>query len=285
MSAAWLEPRGILQRLFANRAAVLAFGFLLLLCAVAALAPLISPHDPDVQNLRLVSKGPGSEHWLGTDPFGRDTLSRLLFGSRVTLLAALEGVGIGFLLGAPAGLMAGYFGGWFDDLVSRIADALLSMPGLILAFAIVGVLGPGIHHAMIAIGIIFSPRFFRIARASAATIRHENYIVACRVMGCGTTRVLLRHVLPNSSGPLLVQVTFTTGLVIVAEASLSFVGLGVQSPQSSWGTMINEAFQVIQRSTWPLIPPSLAVMFTVLAFTVFGDALRDAMGRTSQLSV
>jgi peptide/nickel transport system permease protein len=272
------------QRFVANRATIVALGFLFLLTAVALLEPLLPLQDPNSQSISDRLEGPSSGHWLGTDSLGRDTLSRLFVGARVTLLAATQGLVVSVVLGVPLGLMAGYAGGVLDGIMSRIADTLLSVPPLILALAIIGLAGPGLTIAMVAVGISLAPRFFRVARSAAETVSGESYIEAHRSVGCSGARVLFRHVLPNAAGPLLVQVSFGIGLVITAEASLSFLGLGVQIPQASWGSMLNGAFQSIYLATFPLVPPAIALVLTVMCFFVVGDALRDAVGRSSRQS-
>jgi peptide/nickel transport system permease protein len=267
-----------LRRLLRNRAAVVSFAFLALLVVVAILSPWITPHDPARQDLVARLQGPSGDHWLGTDSFGRDNLSRLIEGTRVTLWASLQALGLGIVAGIPTGLAAGFVGRRVDAILSWLADVLLSLPPLILALAIVGVLGPGLTNAMVAVGVVFSPRFFRVARAAAMSVRSETYIEASRALGCSTSRILFRHVLPNSSGPLLVQVTFAMGLVVIAEASLSFLGLGVQPPEASWGSMIGEAARLISRSKVLVVWPGLAITITVLALGFVGDGLRQALG-------
>jgi peptide/nickel transport system permease protein len=271
-----------LRRLFRKRAAIVAVGFVLILVAVAVLSPVIMPHDPGRQNLLERLDGPSSEHWLGTDSLGRDNLSRLIEGTRVTLWAALQAIVVAIALGIPAGLFAGYAGKSVDAVLNRVADVLLALPPLILALAIVGILGPGLTNAMLAIGFVMAPRFFRVARAAAASVRNETYIEATRAMGCSPSRILLRHVLPNSSGPLLVQVSFSLGVVVTAEASLSFLGLGAVPPTASWGSMVRDAFSNVYDARAQLIAPSVMIVLTILAFSVLGDALRDALGRGSR---
>jgi peptide/nickel transport system permease protein len=241
------------------------------------------PHDPARQDLLDRFQGPSWQHWLGSDSLGRDNLSRLIQGTRVTLWAAFEAIGLAIALGIPVGLLAGYVGGALDSVLSRIADVFLALPPLILALAIVGISGPGLTNAMIAVGIVLAPRFFRVARAAAGSVRNETYIEATRATGCSTTRILFRHVLPNSSGPLLVQVTFALGLVVIAEASLSFLGLGAAPPTASWGGMVQDAFENIYSSSFQLIAPSVMITLTILAFSTLGDALRDALGRQSRV--
>lgn len=279
-----LVPRHrILTRTVRARGAVASLLFLGTLILVAILSPLLVPYDPGQQDLVNSLQPPSREHWLGTDSLGRDSLSRLIEGTRITLVAALQAVGLGVGLGIPAGLLAGLVGRWVDNVLNQIADVLLALPPLILALAIVGILGPGLTKAMVAVGIVIAPRLFRIARAAAISVRTETYVEATRSMGCTTTRILFRHVLPNSSGPLLVQVTFALGLVVTAEASLSFLGLGAQPPTASWGSMVRDGFDNVYTSTFPLVAPSLMIVLTILAFSTLGDALRDAVGRQRRI--
>jgi peptide/nickel transport system permease protein len=271
------------RRLIRNKAAVVALGFVVLLALIAVLSPVLAPHDPDRQELLDRLESPSGDHWLGTDSLGRDNLSRLLEGTRVTLWAAFQAIGLAVVIGIPTGLLAGFVGRRIDGVLSWVADILLSLPPLILALAIVGILGPGLTNAMIAIGIVFAPRFFRVARAAAQSVRHETYIEATRAMGCSTSRILFRHVLPNASGPMLVQLTFALGLVVTAEASLSFLGLGAKPSTATWGSMVRDAFNNIYDTTFPLIAPCTMIVLTILAFSVLGDGLRDALGRQSRV--
>jgi peptide/nickel transport system permease protein len=261
-----------------NKAALVAGGVVLLIAAIAVLAPFIAPADPAAQELTARFDPPSAEHLLGTDAFGRDFLSRLLFATRTSLFAALLAVGIAVAIGLPMGLVAGYAGRWVDAVLSRIAEAIMSMPGLILAIAIVAVLGPGLTNAMIALGVILSPTLFRISRSAALSTRHADYIEAARSVGCGPLRILGRHVLPNALSPLIVQVTFFLGAAIIAESSLSFLGIGAQTPTASLGTMIRDGYHAIYETTFPIYPPSAVIAVLILAVTVFGDGLRDAFG-------
>jgi peptide/nickel transport system permease protein len=270
-----------LRELMANRGAAVSLAFLVLLTLAAVFAPLIAPYDPDVQNLRATLEGPSGTHLLGTDAFGRDLFSRLLVASRVTLVAVVEALLVAIVLGVPAGLLCGVVP-WLDKIIARIADALLAVPPIVLALAVVGVLGPGLTNAMIALGIVMAPSLFRLARSSAASASRELYIEACRSVGCSGWRLVWRHVLPNAGSPLLVQTTFFAGVVILAEASLSFLGLGVQTPDSSWGSMLRDAFDVIFEAPGFLVAPAVMIALTILAFAGFGDGLRDALeGRGS----
>jgi peptide/nickel transport system permease protein len=272
-----------LRRLLRNPAAVLSLCFVAILVLVALLSPVLMPQDPARQSLLDRLQDPSGQHWLGTDTLGRDNLSRLIEGTRVTLWAVLQAITLGVVLGIPTGLLAGFVGQWVDEALNWVTDVLLALPPLILALAIVGILGPGLTNAMIAIGIVLAPRFFRVARAAAFSVRNETYVEATRAMGCSPARILFRHVLPNSSGPLLVQVTFALGVVVTAEASLSFLGLGAKPPTASWGSMVRDAFSNIYAAKFQLVPPSLMIVLTILAFSVLGDALRDALGRQSRV--
>ena len=266
-----------LRQLRRNRAAMASLIFLLLLTLASVFAPLLATHDPNAQSLIDQLQGPSSEHWLGTDTFGRDVFSRLLYSGRVTLLAVVQALTLAAVLGIPLGLLAGFIKGPVDAVLSRLFDALLSLPPLILAIAIVGILGPSLTNAMIAIGIVLAPPLFRLARGAAQSVSTETDVEACRAIGCSQWRLIWRHVLPNASSPLLVQLTFSAGIIVIAEASLSFLGLGTQIPQSSWGTMLRDAFDSIYDSPWFMIAPTVMVVLTILSFATFGDGLRDAL--------
>jgi peptide/nickel transport system permease protein len=253
------------------------------LILMAVFADLIARHDPNAQDLRNTTQGPSWDHWLGTDRLGRDILSRLLIGCRVTLMASFQGLFVACLLGIPLGLIAGYVGRWVDGVLNWISDALLALPFLIFAMAIIGMLGPGLRNAMIAIGIVLSPRFFRLARAAAQVASKEVFAEAARADGASASQILWRHILPNSAGPLLIQITFGIGIVIGAEAGLSFLGLGAQLPTASWGSMIGEAFLDISTDAWPMMPPTIAIVVTVGASFLLGDGLRDAIGRDNSI--
>ena len=259
-----------------NRAALFAGGVLVVIVLIAIAAPLIAPKDPAVQDLLARFKPPSGDHLLGTDEFGRDLLSRLIYGTRTSIYASLLAVAVAVVIGVPAGLVAGYTGKWVDAILSRVADAVLSMPGLILALAIVAVLGPGLTNAMVAIGVVMSPTLFRISRSAALSTRHADYIEAARSVGCRPSQILGRHVLPIALSPLIVQLTFNLGGAIIAEASLSFLGLGAQPPTSSLGLMIRDGFAAIYEAPWTIFPPAVVITVIILALTVFGDGLRDA---------
>ena len=271
--------RRFLRRFVRQRAALVGLAFLALVVLAAVLAPVLATHDPARQSLAERLQGPGGRHWLGTDDLGRDVLSRLLFACRVSLVAALQATVVSIVLGVPVGLVAGYVRGWFDTVASRVADAMLSIPALLLALAIIGVLGRNLTNAMLAIGIVNAPRFFRVVRSSALAVREETFIEAARTVGGTTGWVIRRHVLPNSLSPLVVQISLSMGFAILFEAGISFLGLGVQPPGSSWGTMLGRSTRFMEVSPHLVVIPGLAIFFTVLAFNVVGDGIRDSLGR------
>ncbi|WP_016693606.1 ABC transporter permease [Rhodococcus rhodochrous] len=273
----------IVRRLLRKPVAVISFGFLAMIGLVAIIGPWIMPHDPAAQDLLSRLQGPSAEHWLGTDSYGRDNLSRLIQGTRTSVLAAIQGTSLAVLIGVPAGLIAGYQGKVIDRALSWVANVLLALPALILLFAIIGILGPGLTNAMIGLGIVLAPGFFRIARGAAISVRNETYIEAAISVGCTPTRALVRHVLPNSIGPLLVQTTYSLGMVVVAESSLSFLGFGVEQPIASWGSMVKDSFNNIYETAFPLLAPALMITLTILAFSLLGDAVRDALGRQARV--
>ncbi|MEV6227691.1 ABC transporter permease [Saccharopolyspora shandongensis] len=275
------SPRQRFWRRFRRqRPAVLALLFLLLLTAIAVFAPLLAPADPDDQNLRNVLAVPGADGYLlGTDQFGRDMLSRMLVASRISLLAAVEAVGVAVVLGVPLGLVGAYLGGRFDRWVVRLADAFMSFPPLILAVAIVAARGPGLTNAMFAVGLVTAPRLLRLVRSSVLSVREETYIEAARSIGTPAGRIIRRHVLPNVLSPLLVQLSLVAAFAMLAEATLSFLGLGVVPPQASWGSMLQEGARFVSLAPHLVVLPGVAIALTVLAFNVLGDGLRDSLGR------
>lgn len=271
--------RRFARRFARERTAVLALCFLLfvILCAVAA--PLLAPHDPHAQALRDRLQGVSAQHLFGTDDLGRDVLSRLLFASRVSLIAALQATAIGVVLGVPIGLIAGYTTGILDSIASRVADAVMAIPALLLALAIVGILEPNLTSAMIAIGIVYAPRLFRITRAAAISVREETYVEAARSVGSSTGRIIAGHVLPNILSPLVVQISLSMGFAILFEASISFLGLGVQPPDASWGSMLGRSTRFFAESPHLVVVPGVAILLTVLSFNVIGDGIRDSLGK------
>jgi len=267
------------ERLATKITAFAAGSVLAMLLIMALGADWLAPYDPLRQNLREILQEPSAAHWLGTDDLGRDVLSRLIHGCRIALIAAAEATTIAILLGVPIGLFIGYRGGWWDRIVMRIVEALVSIPGIMVAIVIIAVLGAGLHRAMIALGILFSTSFLRLARSVVLNEREEIYVRSARVIGAPDHRILIRHIFPNIAPPLIVQVTLTVGAVLLAEAGLSFVGLGVQPPNASWGTMLNTAANYMALDWFLAIPPGLAIVITVLSVNLIGDIIRDSIGR------
>lgn len=272
-SPARLAMRGLLRR----PGAVFGGGVLVLMVLLALLAPWVAPYDPLATSWSLVRKAPSAAHWFGTDEVGRDLLSRVIWGGRASLSAGVIAVAIAVGVGVPVGMLAGYLGGWVDAFISRLTDAMLAIPFLILAIALAAFLGPSLGNAMIAIGITSTPIFVRLARGQVLAARAEDYVEAARSVGNAPGRILLRHILPNILPPVMVQATLAVAAAIIAEASLSFLGLGQQPPAPSWGSMLNTAQRFLTQAPWMAVFPGLAIFVTVLAFNLFGDALRDAL--------
>lgn len=273
-----------------NRAAVISLVILVLIVFAAVAAPLLTGLDPNKNELRLpfakpltdcaegVCSKPGMR-WLGTDDIGRDILSRLLYGSRVSLLVGLGSVLASLVIALPVGMLAGYIGGKLDWIMMRLVDIVLSIPPLILVFAVAGVLGASLRNAIVALGVYFTPLFIRLIRSEVLRMRTSQLVETERALGVPNWYILGRHVLPNISSSLIVQVSLAIGTAIIAEASLSFLGLGVQAPRSSWGIMLRSSFDFISREPWMILPPSLMIAATVLSLNLIGDGLRDSLGR------
>lgn len=252
---------------------------LALLLATAVLGPLLAPYDPNAQELTRRFAPVSSSHWLGTDDLGRDVLSRLIYAARISLLAASQAVAIMLVLALPTGLLAGYSGGKVDLVLGRVADALLSVPPIVLAISVVTALGPGLTNAMLAVGLSFSPTLFRVTRATSLNVRDETYMQAAILSGCTTPQILTRHVLPNILSPVLVQITIMASLAVLAEAGLSFLGLGVQPPDASWGVMLANAYHAVFTDWQLMIWPGLSILIASLSLNLLGDVLRDSIGR------
>jgi peptide/nickel transport system permease protein len=267
----------VLRRLAARRAAMAGLVVVVTFIAMALFAPWIAPYDPLQTSWSAVRKAPTAAHWFGTDEIGRDVLSRVVWGARASLLAGLVSVCISLACGVPIGLIAGYVGRGTDALISRITDAMLACPFLILAIALAAFLGPSLTNAMIAIGISATPIFIRLTRAQVLAVKVEDYIEAARAVGNPHWRIALRHVLPNAVPPLIVQATLAIAAAVIAEASLSFLGLGQQPPAPSWGSMLNTAKNYIDNAPWMAIWPGLSIFLLVLSFNLLGDGLRDAL--------
>lgn len=265
------------RRLKQRKSALVALVVIVALLLIAIFAPLIAPYDPTKQSWSAVRKAPSLAHWFGTDEVGRDILSRIIFGTRASLSAGVISVGIAISIGVPLGLLAGYLGGKVDAILGRITDAMLAVPFLILAIALAAFLGPSLGNAMIAIGVTATPLFIRLTRGQTLSVVKEDYIEAARAVGNPGWRIALRHILPNVMPALLVQATLTIATAIIAEASLSFLGLGQQPPAPSWGSMLNAAQRFLTNAPWMAVWPGLAIFVTVLSFNLFGDGLRDAL--------
>jgi peptide/nickel transport system permease protein len=264
-------------RLKRRKSAIFGLVVIVVLILVAVLAPSIAPYDPARQSWSAVRKPPSWLYLLGTDESGRDLLSRVIFGARSSLLAGVVSISIALGLGVPVGLFAGYRGGWMDALVSRITDAMLACPFLILAIAMAAFLGPSLTNAMIAIGITATPIFVRLTRGQVMAVKVEEYVEAARAVGNPAWRIAIRHILPNILPALLVQATLSIATAIIAEASLSFLGLGQQPPAPSWGSMLNTAQRFLTNAPWLAVWPGLAIFLAVLSFNLLGDGLRDAL--------
>lgn len=269
----------VVRRFRKQKLAVISLLFLAFLVLVALTAPLIAPYPPSANDLNATLQGPGLKHWFGTDDLGRDMLSRLIYGTRTSLLAASQATLLAVVLGVPLGILAGYLGGKWDAAMSRVADALMTFPGLLLAVVIVGILGPGLTNAMIAIGIVYAPRLFRVARATALSVMPETYIKAAQTLGCSSFRVITRHVVPNALSPIVVQISLAMGTSILVEASLSFLGLGVQPPDASWGSILGRAVPYMSVQPVAVLASGLIIALAVLSFNLVGDGIRDSIGR------
>jgi peptide/nickel transport system permease protein len=273
-----LSPSQLALLRFIHRpVAVAGLVVIVLFIGIAILAPMIVPYDPIATSWTAIRKAPSMAHWMGTDENGRDVLSRVIFGARASLLAGVVSVVIAAGIGVPAGLLAGFAGGWIDVVLSRIVDAMLACPFLILAIALAAFLGPDLTNAMIAIGVSTAPRFMRVTRAATLDASSNEYVEAARAIGNPAWRVAVRHVLPNIVPPIMVQGTLAIAAAIIAEASLSFLGLGQQPPDPSWGSMLNSAQRFLSQAPWLAVFPGLGIFLAVLSFNLVGDGLRDAL--------
>jgi peptide/nickel transport system permease protein len=279
-AAGWPAPprhaSGTVRLLQRSPVAVIGAGLILATVLLAAAAGVIAPHNPVAQIAQPLLP-PGTTYVAGTDELGRDELSRLIYGARVSLYVGVLSVSIALALGASSGVIAGFYGGWLDNALMRAMDVLFSLPAIVLAIAITGILGPSLTNAMIAIGIVYAPTFARIARGPTLTVVNLAYIEAARAVGVPNPRIMLRHVLPNVSAPLVVQTTVSLSTAILTEAALSFLGLGTQPPTASWGLMLSAARQYMLIDPWIALLPGMAIALTVLGFNLLGDGLRDLL--------
>lgn len=263
--------------------AAASLAFLVLLVGAALLAGWIAPYSPLEQSMDILAP-PSAAHLLGTDDLGRDVFSRLVHGAPASLYASVLAVLVGTAIGLPFGVLAGYLGGWVDTAVSRVIDTILSCPSIVLAIAVTGALGIGLTNSMIAVGIVFSPGLARLIRVQTMIVKGELYVDAARTFGMSTPRLVLRHILPNAIQPIIVQVTLLLATALLAEASLSFLGLGVQPPQPSWGQMLARAYAYMEIAPAQMYAPGLAIMFTALAFNGLGESLRSQLDPTRRRS-
>jgi peptide/nickel transport system permease protein len=265
------------QNLLRSASGVTGLLLIALIATSALLAPYIAPHDPIALNPPVRLQGPSIEHWLGTDQYGRDTLSRILYGGRISLLVAVSAISIATVIGGVLGLLSGYYRGWVDALVMRFTDILLSFPAILLAIALLAFFGGGMLNLILAIGIIYTGPFVRVSRAAVMGVREELYVESNRALGARDGRILRLAILPNAAAPLLIEITLRLAYAILAEASLSFLGLGTQPPAPSWGQMIADNRRFLALSPWASVAPGLIIMVTVLGFNLLGDGLRDVL--------
>lgn len=269
--------RKVVQRLRKNKRAIVGFWMVTVFVLVALLAKWIAPYDPLEQNMDMLLKPPSLRYLLGTDEYGRDILSRMIYGARISLMIGLVGVLISSIFGIALGTISGYFGGVADMLIMRIMDIVMAFPGFLLALTIVSVLGPGMVNVMIAIGIFSVPSFARICRSSVLSLNHKEFIEAAKSMGSSHIRIIFKHVLPNSLAPIIVLSSLRIATAILSASGLSFLGMGAQPPTPEWGAMLNTGREFLRSAPHVSIIPGLAIMFVVLAFNMLGDGLRDAL--------
>ncbi len=269
--------RRFVRVFFGRRVVLLGAAIILILILVAVLASLLAPYDPYQQNLRESLQQPSSAHLLGTDALGRDTLSRIIYGSRTSLAVGLVSTAIGALVGMTLGLLAGYFGGWVNTLIMRFMDAFMAIPMLMLALAIGAALGGGLTNVILSLGIAIIPTYARLMCAQVLTVKQQDYVLAGEVIGGSDLRVMVWHVFPNSLSPLIVLASLNLGAAILAEAGLSFLGLGINPPGAAWGAMVNDGYRYLLTNPVLSFAPGFCVMLVVLAFNLVGDGLRDAL--------
>jgi peptide/nickel transport system permease protein len=265
------------KRVLNTRGAGFGLAITLLVVVLALLADVVAPYSPADQDYDAILSSPSAAHWMGTDNLGRDNLSRIIFGTRVSIQSGVVAVGIATVVGTILGIAAGYWRGWVDDVLMRLCDALWSFPGIVLALFIAAALGPGLVNAMIAIGIVFIPVIARLVRGSALSVREREFVLAAKVLGAADVRIMFSHVLPNVLAPVIVQASLLVAYAIIVEATLSFLGLGVQPPEPSWGSMLKAAAQYMQVAPWLSVFPGVAIFATVLGLNLLGDGLRRAL--------
>ncbi|MBN1190845.1 MAG: ABC transporter permease [Dehalococcoidales bacterium] len=271
------ETRRFVRVFFQRRIVIFGLAILLLMFFSAAFAPLISPYDPLEQNLREFLQQPSSSHLLGTDNIGRDTLSRLIWGARTAAVIGFLTVAFSAIIGTTFGILAGYFSGTVNTIIMRITDVFMPFPMIVLAMLFATVLGGGMTNIILALGIATTPAYIRVICGMALSVKENDYILAEKAMGASDLRIMIRHVLPNSFAPIIVTITLQLGFVILSEASLSFLGIGIRPPTPAWGSMVNDGYHQLTRVPILSFAPGAAIMLVVFAFNVVGDALRDAL--------
>uniref|UniRef100_UPI0035AFD60F ABC transporter permease n=1 Tax=Paenirhodobacter enshiensis TaxID=1105367 RepID=UPI0035AFD60F len=284
-TSAALPPRAssrVLRSLRHNPSAIAGAAIILPIVILALLAPVLPIPSPDATSWTAIRKAPSALHWLGTDELGRDILSRMIWGARASLLAGVVSIAIALVTGVPLGILAGYFGGWVDMVISRVTEALLALPFLIMAIALAAFLGPSLTNAMIAIGLSAMPVMIRLTRGQVMAVKAEDYVEGARAIGLNHLEIMSRYVFPNIVPPIIVQATLTIATAIIAEASLSFLGLGQQAPAPSWGAMLNTAKNFLTQAPTYALFPGIAIFLTVVGFNLLGDALRDALDPREQ---
>ena len=279
---AFVESEGFwrttIRRLFKHRIGRIGVVIVTILVIMAVFGPVLSPYDPNAMDFTNRFSPPTLEHPFGTDDFGRDTFSRILYGARISLMVGIIAVSIATVLGTTFGLISGYTRRrWADEVIMRGMDIIFAFPAILLAIAILAILGKGVTNAMIAIGLVYTPIFARIVRGAVLSVRNEEYVIAARALGTRDRVILSRHILPNSAAPLIVEISLSLAFAILAEAALSFFGLGTQPPDPSWGRMLSEGRAYFQQSIWVALFPGLAIMLAVMGFNFLGDGLRDAL--------
>lgn len=277
LAASRSPSREVLRRLRRSKSAALGGIILAALVVAAFAAPLLTPYEPLVMNPVDRLQPPNARHWLGTDVFGRDLLTRILFGSRISLQTGLISVTIAILIGVPLGLVSGFYGGLIDRSAMRVVDLMLTFPGILLALVLIAILGPDLFNAMLAVGISASPTFARVVRAAVLSSKEQTYVEAARAVGCTNARIMLRHILPNTVAPIIVLGTLGVAGAIIAAAALSYLGLGARPPQPEWGALLSEGRNYLRVAWWMTTFPGLAIMTAVLSINLLGDGLRDAL--------
>ncbi|PSR20822.1 MAG: diguanylate cyclase [Sulfobacillus acidophilus] len=263
------------RRFLRNRLAVVGLIIIVGFTVMAVAAPLIAPYRPDATNFAIAFQAPSARHWLGTDDLGRDVLSRIIYGARGSLIAAVSIVLIGLVVGVPLGLISGYYGGLVDDVIMRLTDAGLAFPGLVLAMAVAWVLGPSLFHAILAIGVVTIPQFARVTRGQVLEVRNRQFVEAAQCLGASPGRIMFRHILMNAATPIIVVATLNIGGALLSVASLSFLGLGPPPPAPNWGAMLQTGSEYLTNAPWMSIFPGAAIFLAVLGFNTLGDGLRD----------